>query len=221
MPAIVTPVGSLHYTVRVPEGSGPWPAVVLLHGRGGDMGDLLPLAEELPQLAWVALRAPLPYRGGGYAWYPIISDGHPDEEGFLRAQTAVRAFLVALPGQMPVDPDRIAVVGFSQGAALAAATGVGPAGIPRACAVLSGYLPGFVPVQGAPVQRHAFVAYGTLDRVVPAERGQQASERLRVRGVTVEEHRYAMEHTVIPIEVADLRQWLVSVLGGVETAVTE
>ncbi|HKU08773.1 MAG TPA: dienelactone hydrolase family protein [Bradyrhizobium sp.] len=102
----------LHGLLRIPGGSSPSPAVVLLHGCGGGWRQLD--ARWGPRLAswgYVTLTVDrFESRGIGSA----CTSGAPP----ATAHDAYRAlnFLVRHPA---VDPERVAVIGFSQGAWLA------------------------------------------------------------------------------------------------------
>lgn len=89
--------------------------LLLLHGRGADERDLLPLAERLgvPDRI-VALRGPVPSQGGR-AWAEATPT--PDGDSAVApAGDAVLDWLDRLPG---TAPKRIRVLGFSQGCAVA------------------------------------------------------------------------------------------------------
>lgn len=100
--------------------------VVFLHGYGADGADLLGLADvlapQLPGAAFVAPDAPEICRGAGfgYQWFPIPRmDGSAQSEADagLEASTAdLNAFLDARLAAEGLTPDRLALVGFSQGA---------------------------------------------------------------------------------------------------------
>ena len=55
-------------------------------------------------------------------------------------------------------------------------------------------------------------AHGTMDPMVPLQRGQAAHQALTARGYAVEWHDYPMPHSVCPQEIADLNRWLLRVL---------
>lgn len=99
----------------------PLPAVVYLHGSGGDRAQLLPLASTLAERGAVALTLTLP---SGSATPP---GGLPPEET-LRWQrdqivgdvVAVRRGLDLLAENERVDPDRLGLVGWSFGGRMGA-----------------------------------------------------------------------------------------------------
>ncbi|CDK39881.1 phospholipase/carboxylesterase [Halorubrum sp. AJ67] len=69
----MTDVPLEHVHVAPDDGTDgePAPAVFVLHGRGADEEDLLPVAAELPdELHVISLRAPDPLQGG-YTWYEL------------------------------------------------------------------------------------------------------------------------------------------------------
>ena len=100
--------------------------VVFLHGYGADGADLLGLADvlapQLPGAVFMAPDAPEPCRGGGfgYQWFPIPRmDGSSQAEadaGIDAASADLNAFLDARLAEEGLTPDRLALVGFSQGA---------------------------------------------------------------------------------------------------------
>lgn len=103
--------------------------VVLLHGYGADGADLLgladPLAPHLPDTAFVAPDAPEPCCNNpfGRQWFPIPRlDGSSEAEaraGLIAAAADLDGFLDARLADEGVTPDRLAVVGFSQGTMMA------------------------------------------------------------------------------------------------------
>jgi phospholipase/carboxylesterase len=100
--------------------------VVFLHGYGADGTDLLGLADvlgpHLPGAAFLAPDAPERCAGGGfgYQWFPIPwLDGSPlalAEAGLDAAAVDLNGFLDACLGEEGLTPDRLALIGFSQGA---------------------------------------------------------------------------------------------------------
>ena len=103
--------------------------VIFLHGYGADGADLLgladPLAPHLPDTVFHAPDAPEPCAGNpfGRQWFPIPwLDGSSETEaeaGLLRAAGDLDAFLDARLAEAGMTPDRLAIVGFSQGTMMA------------------------------------------------------------------------------------------------------
>lgn len=100
--------------------------VIFLHGYGADGADLLGLADvlapHLPGVAFVAPDAPERCVGGGFGfqWFPIPwLDGSPQaaaEAGLVAAAEDLNGFLDAQLAAEGLSPDRLVLVGFSQGA---------------------------------------------------------------------------------------------------------
>jgi phospholipase/carboxylesterase len=100
--------------------------IVFLHGYGADGSDLLgladPMAPHLPGMAFVAPDAPERCAGGGFGhqWFPIPwLDGSPQaaaDAGLDASTVDLNAFLDARLAEEGLTPDRLVIVGFSQGA---------------------------------------------------------------------------------------------------------
>lgn len=142
------------------------PLLVLLHGVGADEGDLFSMSPQLPLHPVIAsLRAPTRH-GAGWSWYELGTPGDPNSEGVDAAARAVLAWLDALP----VQPPSIGILGFSQGAAVAAqALRHAPQRFTHAV-LLSGYVTSGR-VEGdaelARVRPPVFWGRGTADDVIP------------------------------------------------------
>lgn len=111
---------------RRPALSGnPNSVVVFLHGYGADGADLLgladPLSPHLPDTVFIAPDAPERCAGNpfGYQWFPIPRlDGSSEAEmvaGIGAARADIDAFLDKVLAQEGIAPDRLIVLGFSQG----------------------------------------------------------------------------------------------------------
>ncbi|MDP2084514.1 MAG: dienelactone hydrolase family protein [Gemmobacter sp.] len=100
-------------------------AVIFVHGYGADGGDLLgladPLAPHLPDTAFHAPDAPQPCSGNpfGFQWFPIPwLDGSTEEaarQGLAQAADDLNAYVDGVLEAEGLAPDRLALVGFSQG----------------------------------------------------------------------------------------------------------
>lgn len=191
---------------------GPGPGLVVLHGRGADERDLLPVAEALPdELFVVSLRAPDPL-GPGFTWYDLdlsaggLHESQPDPDGFRRSLDLVEASAAGAVEAYDLDPDRLGFLGFSQGAITATALLLEAPGTVAWLAAHHGYLPAshadLAPeaVRGRPV----LVAGGAADEVIPAERTEAAADRLREVGAEVTAETFPGGHGIGPDERAAL-----------------
>ena len=91
-------------------------ALVMLHGRGGSSEDMLDLAAHLA-LSDVACLAP---EAAGNSWWPqsFLAPLSRNEPGLSSGLRAVKAVVGELERE-GISPDRVIVMGFSQGACLA------------------------------------------------------------------------------------------------------
>ena len=100
-------------------------AVICIHGRGASAEDILGLAHELrlSDVAWLAPQA------AGNTWYPYsFLSPLPQNEPGLTSALATIARLLAHLEEQGVPPERVGLLGFSQGACLSLefAAGEGP-----------------------------------------------------------------------------------------------
>ena len=106
-----------------PEG-----ALVLFHGRGADELDLFPLLGVLDpdrRLLGVTPRGPLSLPPGGAHWYAVMEIGYPDPGTFLPTFALASDWLDGLAESTAIPPERTILGGFSQGAVMTYALGLG------------------------------------------------------------------------------------------------
>lgn len=205
---------------RLREAAGrPEGALVLLHGRGTDEHDLIPLADALdPERRLVAItpRAPLTLPGQpGAHWYVVRRVGFPDEATFAPTYARLADWLDALPQALGVPWSRTVLGGFSQGAAMSFALGFGPERpTPAGILALSGFLPhvpGFEPQLDGRAGYPVALGHGAADPVIPVAFAHAARERLLAAGVDLlYRETPGMGHTIDPGFVPELRDWLVA-----------
>jgi len=206
-------------SVRRPAAGEPAGLLLLFHGRGADDRDLLPVAGLLDpgrRLLVVSPRSPLALPPGGAHWYIVRQIGYPDPATFLPTFAAASAWLDAVVRETGLGWDRVALGGFSQGAVMTYALGLG-AGRPRPAALiaLSGFMPtvpGFELDLTPPLPRVA-IGHGTLDPVIGVEWGRLARAQLEEAGADVLYRESPMPHTIDPEFLDELRPRLFESLG--------
>lgn len=200
------------YEVREAAGE-PAGALVLFHGRGADEYDLYPLLDLLDperRLLGVTPRGPFSFPPGGAHWYKLQEVGFPDRETFLATYDEVGAWLDGFLDEQGISADRTVLGGFSQGAVMGYAFGLG-VGRPRPAALIA--LSGFIPtVEGFELDLSDIppvaIGHGTYDPIIPAEFGRQARKVLEEAGASVLYREYPLPHAIDPSFLVELRAWL-------------
>jgi phospholipase/carboxylesterase len=183
-------------------------AFVLVHGRGANEYDLLGLFDALDperRLHGYCPRGPLSLPPGGAHWYAVPRVGYPDPATFAEGFAALAGFVDELPHE------RIVLGGFSQGAVMSYAAGLGKSR-PRPVALVA--FSGFIPVvEGWELDtRRPFppiaVAHGTFDPVIPVELAHRSIAQLEDAGAEVLYRESPIDHAIDPAFVAELVPWL-------------
>jgi phospholipase/carboxylesterase len=110
-----------HYAYIPPAAlaDAPAPLVLMVHGWAGDEQSMWAFRQVVPpQAAIVTPRAPLPLAEGGYIWFNYDQPLAANPASLQAAQEQLGRFLQRLPALYPIDPLRVVLVGFSQGAML-------------------------------------------------------------------------------------------------------
>lgn len=210
----------VHRTSPARSGSAPHPTLLLLHGRGTDENDLLPLAPEIDErLFGVSARAPFHFPWGGYAWYGLDEDGvgYPDEKSLLDSLDLLRRFIGEIVDAYPVDPARVYVAGFSMGSVMAGTLALTEPDRVAGAMILSGYFPlhNALPLKLDEAAGHPiFQAHGTADNVIPVAFGRETRDYLETTPIDLTYREYPMGHQISAPELADMRNWMAERLGS-------
>ncbi len=169
--------------------------VVLLHGFGADMDDLIGLAPVLaphvpgPSL-WLSPNAPQPGMMGGRQWFPLMSlSADEKDQGALEARAGLTAFLEKALAAAGLGWQDLILVGFSQGCMMTLEVGLRLPEAPAGLVGFSGALAG--PQRLASeikVKPPVLLVHGTLDPIVPFKALGQAKEALEQLEVPVQTH---------------------------------
>jgi len=218
-------------TVEVANGANPQGSVIWLHGLGADGHDFEAIVPELGVADQLSLRFVFPHApmrpvtiNGGMtmrAWYDILTleRGGPQDEAGIRESGRLLELLIEREHQRDIPHDKIVLAGFSQGGAIALHTALRYPHRLAGLMALSTWLPlqdsfdtevvGNTRAQSQELP--VFMAHGSSDPMLPMALGQQSCETLEKAGYAVEWHDYPMAHAVCAEEIADIRNWLLSV----------
>jgi len=207
------------HIVREPAGEAAG-TLVLLHGRGADEHDLLPLLDALDatkRLRGITVGAPLSLPPGGRHWYAVHRVGHPDPVTFATTYAGLTAFL---DDELALDWSRTVVGGFSQGGVMSYAVGLG-VGRPAPAGILA--MSSFIPhlddgSWGADLatrpQLPVAHVHGDRDPVIGVAFGRDAGERITAGGLPLLYREFPGGHQVDPRVLDELSEWLAQRLPG-------
>jgi phospholipase/carboxylesterase len=208
-------------THETPSATSIW-----LHGLGADGHDFVPVIPELNLPCDLAVRFIFPHAptmpvtiNGGYvmpAWYDILAmdiDRKVDEVQ-LRKSAAEIVKIIEHEKTRGIASERIIVVGFSQGGAVAYEVALSYSQPLAGLLALSTYFATKNTVlwsdanKALPIEIH----HGIYDGVVAEVLGQQAVTLLQQKGYSVNYRQYAMEHSVSAEQLKDIGQFIRQVL---------
>jgi phospholipase/carboxylesterase len=210
---------NLVHLIREAEGE-PRGALFLNHGRGTDEHDLCALLDELDperRLVGVTPGGPLTdVPPGGRHWYLVPRVGYPDPETFARSYRLLSSFCDELLAARGIGWDRTIVGGFSMGAVMSYAVGLG-AGRPSPAAIiaLSGFIPtveGWEPELDSRSGLRVFIHHGRNDQVIDVEFGRRAHGALQGAGLEVDYLETGAGHWLPPEILPRLRTLVERVL---------
>ena len=135
----------------------PAPLLVLLHGAGAHGEDILPAFRALAERFGIIMLAPSSI---GPTWDIILGDYGPDV-------ARIDAALEQVFDRYAVDPKRIAVGGFSDGASYALSLGLMNGTL---FTHILAFSPGFMAPTTTRGHPRIFISHGTADTVLPIDR---------------------------------------------------
>ncbi|MFC0251918.1 alpha/beta hydrolase [Massilia consociata] len=168
----------------------PTPLVLLLHGAGGHAHDGLRVLLHLADHAGLILVAPASHR---HTWDIIAGRSYgPDRDLADRALAEVFA-------RYHVDPARLGIGGFSDGASYALSLGLANGDLFTHVLAFS---PGFVGPMSPRGKPSVFISHGTGDHILPIDACSRRIVRaLRAAGYPLRYEEFEGEH-VIPPDIA-------------------
>ena len=162
------------------------PVAVLLHGAAGDARATLDLLRGLADATGIIVVAPTSRE---YTWDVIVGGYGPDVETIDRALEETFC-------HYSVDPARLAVGGFSDGASYALSLGINNGDL---FTDVWAFSPGFMAPSESVGTPRFFISHGRRDRVLPIERcSRRIVPQLERAGYEVTYREFDGAHTVPP-----------------------
>ena len=195
-----------------PQPSAARMTMIMVHGRGASAEDMLGLAAEFGTTD-VACLAP---QAAGRTWYPcsFLSPLQDNEPGITSGLRVIAGLVDGLVAQQ-IPHERIALLGFSQGACLSLEFA---ARHPQQYAAVVGLSGGLIGPPGTPRdypgsfgRAPVFLGCSDIDAHIPLARVQETADVFRRMEALVDERIYQhMGHTVNEDEIQAVKALLLS-----------
>jgi phospholipase/carboxylesterase len=189
----------------------------MLHGYGSNEADLFSFARELPDdLYIISFRAPFDIQPFGHAWYAINFEGPQGKWNDIpqakQSREQVLKNIDTAITEYNLDPDRISLLGFSQGTILSYALALTYPNRIKSLVALSGYVdPEMLGPHSASAdlsQLQIFASHGQVDPIIPSAWAQDSVNFLKSRGVQVTYKEYPVGHGVSAENLNAFKKWL-------------
>jgi predicted esterase len=187
--------GLLSMPATIPD--APMPLFVLLHGANGSAERQLARFNSIPSDTGVAVLA---IDSRSRTWDAVMDLGFGVDVEFINLA------LEKVFGLVAVDPRRLTIGGFSDGATYGLSLGLFNGDLfPKIAAFSTGFL--------FPGSRHGkpriFMSHGTSDDILPIDQcGRPVAADLRKRGYDVTFREFAGKHEVPPAIATEAFQWI-------------
>jgi predicted esterase len=172
--------------LQLPKSSSnaPLPLLLFLHGATQSAEDMFWYLDSAPDDTGVAILAP----NARETTWDAITDGFGPDVQFLNAALQRVFDMVA------IDPARMAIGGFSDGATYAISLGLINGDLFKRVAAFS---PGFVIERAWQGKPSFFISHGTRDQILPIDRcGRRISGDLKSRGYEVTFREFEGRHEI-------------------------
>lgn len=197
----------IHQFIPSPTGNNDT-TLLLLHGTGGNEGDLIPLGHFLaPDAAMLGVRGKI-LENGMPRFFRRLSEGVFDEEDLIFRTRELAQFIVEATTAYSLHPQNIVAVGYSNGANIGASllllqpTFLSAAVLFRA----------MVPLQPAELPdlkgKHVLMQSGRHDPIVPASNSEKLAKLLKQAGAEVTLNWQNTGHGLTNPELAIAQKWM-------------
>lgn len=198
------------YTHRFIPASAPGAprTLVLLHGTGGSEDDLLPLGKRVaPGAALLSPRGDV-NENGQLRFFKRLREGVFDQDDLRIRTRALSRWIAAAIDAYRIDPALATMVGFSNGANIAAAmllAGVAPIGRAILIRAMVPFTPDPLPDLSAV---NVLMLSGRDDPIVPSANSERLADLLRRAGATVDHQVLDAAHNLTARDLTLAAQWL-------------
>ncbi len=203
-----TSVATARYIHQFIPGEAGSPTLLLLHGTGGDEKDLLSLGQALDGAASLLSPRGTVLERGMPRFFRRLAEGVFDLDDLTLRTHELADFVANAAARYGFDPGRVIVVGFSNGANIAASTLLlRPETL--AAAILFRPMTPLTPetlpdLSGVPV----LIGSGRRDPIVPIADAERLAALLRRAGASVTHHWEASAHNLTQGDLDVAREWL-------------
>jgi phospholipase/carboxylesterase len=190
--------------------------LLLLHGVGSHEADLMGLAPYLDaRFHIISARAPHALAPGAYAWFhieftptgPVIDPSEAEA-----SRVSLLRFIDELVQGYGLDPSRVYLLGFSQGAIMSLSLALTePKKLAGVVAMSGRIIPEVLPHMAPPEAMAGLpilLVHGVADPVLGIEYGRGARDRLSALPVVLTYKEYPMGHQVTEESLTDVSGWL-------------
>ncbi len=211
--------------IEIANNNTPTGSVIWLHGLGADGNDFSPVVDilSLAQLRFILPHAPFRQvsLNNGYemrAWYDLFgltANAPQDEAGIHEAQHFIES-LIENEIARGIPSERIAIVGFSQGGAIALHTALRYKHSLAGVIALSTYLPlkNKLAFEKSVENQHIpiLMVHGAYDEVISLDMAKASMETLQSENYDVNWLEFPIAHSVSVEEIDEIRTFLMKIM---------
>jgi predicted esterase len=186
----------------------PKRVLLLLHGTGGNENDMIPLGRDIDSAAAILSLRGNVLENGMPRFFRRLAEGVFDEEDVIRRAHELADFIGAAATKYSFDPQSLTVVGYSNGANVAAAVLLLRPGVLTRAILFRAMVPLTPATTPALAGTRVLICSGEHDPIVPVENAERLALMLRQASAEVTLRFEEAGHQLVFAEIAEAKKWL-------------